>query len=235
MSIKSISRRKGHGTTRKRRAWRMNITSNLRRKGHGGTRNVLAWRMRKRASIPSCGNWKPSIRVYPIVTTRQQKKFQNDILSRDNEIKRSEENNQSLRRYIDSTRNAQEPLRGENKYVQDFEDLNNKITLWIGAQSKKNANATLQINTRTAILTKTKSFGNYGVHTATQIEHSLKELYVSKKTRAPLVRHILSLFLFDRIFYPFAFALKNPDPSHEASNYLKYLEDDLFTQGLTLA
>ena len=157
---------------------------------------------------------------------------QRDILDKNNQIKILRNDNQSLRMYIDSMRNAQEPIRGEEKYTQAFEDLNNKITSWILTQSKKNADVTLKdANIRTAIMTKIKSFGKYGVHTATQIEPTLQQLYASKKTRAPLIRHILALFLFDRVFDPFAFALKYPDPSHDASNYLKFIENDLFLQG----
>jgi regulator of replication initiation timing len=161
------------------------------------------------------------------------KSSQRDIDIRDNEIKKCKADNQSLRGYIDNMRNAQEPIRGEEKYTQPFEDLNNNITSWAFKQSKRHANVALQDSkVRTAVLTKLESFGVHGKHTATCFRSSLLQLYYSKKTRAPLIRHILALFLFDRVFYPFAFALKSPDSaSHDASHYITFIEDDLFEQG----
>lgn len=162
------------------------------------------------------------------------KTSQRDIAIRDNEIKKCREDNQSLRRYIDNMRNAQEPLRGEEKYTQKFEDLNNKITSWVLKQSKQHANTALKDSkVRTAVLTKLESFGVHGQHTATCVRSSFPQLYNSKKTRAPLIRHILALFLFDRVFYPFAFALKPTDSklSHDSSHYLTFIEDELFEQG----
>ena len=157
---------------------------------------------------------------------------QREIKIRDSEVTRVKEDNQSLRRYIDRMSNAQEPIRGEEKYTQRFEDLNNKITLWVLKQSKLNADVTLHDgNLRSSVLTKLESFGVCGRHAATSIRSSLAQLYASKKTRASLIRHILALFLFDRVFYPFAFALKFPDASAQASDYMKSIENDLFEQG----
>lgn len=141
-----------------------------------------------------------------------------------------EKNNSDLRRLIGRMSKVQEPLRGEDHYVKLFDDLKNDIDSWVASHSKKNANATLRPQVPKTILAKLDALGEHGKYTAEFLRlPNLLQLHSGKKTRIPLIRHVLALFLFDQIFEPFAFGL-----TRDSSQNMKDIEDQLFKQGTSL-
>lgn len=159
-------------------------------------------------------------------------KYLNGLLETEaQKIAAIEKNNIGLRQLISRTSKVQEPLRGEDYYIQCFEDLKNDIESWVVTYSKKNANATLTPPVPNLVLGKINTLGDHGQHIAEylrlQIPHlKLLQVYNSKKTRIPLIRHVIALFLFDQIFEPFAFGL-----TRDSSDRIKDIEDRLFKQG----
>ena len=125
---------------------------------------------------------------------------------------------------------VQEPLRGDDHYIKLFDDLKNDIDSWVASLSKKNASATLRPGVPKTILVKLGALGEHGHYTAEFLRPLLLQLHGGRKTRIPLIRHVLALFLFDQIFEPFAFGL-----TRDSSKNMKDIEDRLFKQGSFLA
>jgi hypothetical protein len=156
----------------------------------------------------------------------EMNRLQGKIKSRDERITITEQDNIQLRQCIHRMSKPQEPLRSEDSYIDHFQDLKNQIESWVAGHSKQNANVLLERRTQNSVLAKLEQLGTYGIHTTESFRSSLGQWYTNKRTRIPLIRHIIALFLFGRVFNPFAFGLKCQD----SSDHLIFIEDHLFTQ-----
>jgi hypothetical protein len=137
------------------------------------------------------------------------------------------EDNDKLRGDLVAMTRPQQPLYGEDHYIHGLQDLNNGIQSWlVGLSRKTQGKESLTQVSQTKILGKLKEFGSCGQNSAKQLGQHLEEYYGSKVMRIPLLRHIVGLFLFDRIFDPFAYPMPN-----EISDWFKCVEDNLFKQG----
>jgi hypothetical protein len=137
-----------------------------------------------------------------------------------------QKDNESLREYITSMSKAQEPIRGEEFYVQLFEELRGHIQSWMAKNSKLNAKETLEETVPSEVSGFLEKCGAHGVFTAQRFGGEIRELWTDRKTRVPLLRHVVALFLFETVFDRFAFG-----HDRAASEYLKWIEGDLFRQG----
>lgn len=139
-----------------------------------------------------------------------------------------QKDNEGLREYITSMSKAQEPIRGEDFYVQSFEELRGHIQSWMAKNSKLNAKETLAEGVQMEVVGFLDMCGAHGIITSTKFGAEIRELWTSRRTRVPLLRHIVALFLFETVFDRFAFG-----HDRAASEYLKWIEGDLFRQGTT--
>lgn len=153
----------------------------------------------------------------------ESRRLQREIETRENRITAIEMDNSKFRRQI---QNADAPMHGQNHYAEIFYDLKNEIASWVASHSKRNAGAILTSAVQNTVLEKLTLLGNHGMRSVSFLRPHFLQLYHGKSTRIPLLRHIFALFLFDQIFDPFAFGF-----TRDASNYLKYIEDQLFKQG----
>jgi hypothetical protein len=150
--------------------------------------------------------------------SRQKLEEKCDLIQKDNE---------TLREYITSMSKAQEPIRGEDFYVQLFEELRGHIQSWMAKNSKLNAKETLAEGVQSEVVGFLDKCGAHGVITAKRFGGQVRELWTNRRTRVPLLRHIVALFLFEMVFDRFAFG-----HDRAASEYLKWIEGDLFRQGI---
>ena len=160
-------------------------------------------------------------------STEEIRQLQASIQSEEQKSAAIQKNNSDLRSLIGRMSKVQEPLRGEDHYIKLFDDLKNDIDSWVAGHSKKNANASLRPQVPSTILVKLGALGEHGQHTTEflRLPHLL-QLYSGKKTRIPLIRHVVALYLFDQIFEPFAFGL-----TRDSSKNMIDIEDQLFKQG----
>jgi hypothetical protein len=140
-----------------------------------------------------------------------------------------QKDNENLREYITSMSKAQEPIRGEDFYVQSFEELRGHIQSWMAKNSKLNAKEILAEGVQTEVVAFLDKCGPHGIITSKKFGSQIRDLWTSRRTRVPLLRHIVALFLFETVFDRFAFG-----HDRAASEYLKWIEGDLFRQGSIL-
>lgn len=156
---------------------------------------------------------------------KDMQKCQGEINTIKKENQEVTKDNHVLRAYIDSLSTAQELIHGDDLYTRRFNDLKNDISSWVAKRSKRHSNLHPSPAVYSQLLDKVKGLGDHGKHTEQFIRRIIHELYTGKETRIPFLRNIIALFLFEQVFNPFAFGLEC-----DLSNYLKYLEKQLFIQ-----
>lgn len=138
-----------------------------------------------------------------------------------------ERDNALLREVINKKSRPQEPIYPEDHYITALDDLNTAIRQFVAKHSKMNSKETLNSANQTKIINELAQYGKYGKISAEVLKPPrLLKLYTSSQFRIPLLRHILTLFLFDRVLDRFAYSV----PS-DISEYLKGIEVQLFSQG----
>ena len=138
-----------------------------------------------------------------------------------------ERDNASLREVINKKSRPQEPIYPEDYYITALDDLNTAIRQFVAKHSKMNSKETLNPANQTKVINELAQYGKYGKVSVDVLRPPrLLKLYTSSQFRIPLLRHIFTLFLFDRVLDRFAYSV----PS-EISEYLKGIEVQLFSQG----
>ena len=137
-----------------------------------------------------------------------------------------QKDNETLREYITSMSKAQQPIRGEDYYIQLFEELRGHIQSWMAKNSKLNAKETLAEGVETEVVGFLDKCGAHGVVSAKRFGGEIRGLWTNRRTRVPLLRHIVGVFLYETVFDRFAFG-----HDRAASEYMKWIEGDLFRQG----
>lgn len=142
-----------------------------------------------------------------------------------------EKDNEELRAYIATMRSAQGPIHDDGYYVQGVERLNYQIQSWVVKITKSISDTRLSYNTPDKIIKALENLGENGEETVEILKSgrtSLQRLYEQPRTRIALIRHVIALFFYDRIFYPFAFGLEE-----EQSDQLWDIQDGIFSQGFS--
>jgi hypothetical protein len=143
-----------------------------------------------------------------------------------------EKDNEELRAYIATMRSAQGPIHDDGYYVQGIERLNYQIQSWVVKMTKSVSNTQISYYNAESILKGLEELGDNGEETLDMLRSgntSLQKLYSQPRTRIALVRHVIALFFFDRIFDPFAFGL-----DEDKSELLWDIQDGIFSQGFPL-
>lgn len=139
-----------------------------------------------------------------------------------------ENDNEQLRAYIATMRNAQGPILDEGYYSRGFDGLRREIDSWVAKQYKKNANQSLSDDAPSVIVRIVSLFGDHGLacsHFLQSEEYSIQMLYNERRTRIPLIRHVIAIILFDQVFDRFAFGL-----TRDSSDYTQSIEDSILQQ-----
>ena len=138
--------------------------------------------------------------------------------------------NEILRDVITSRTISQEPIHTEDYYKRAFNDLKSNMYDIVATLSRGHPKENLTPAFQTKVLDMIADFGEHATCSSKYLKDHLGGLNLSRLYRIPLLRHIFAIFLFDRVFSPFAFPM-----TKEASNYLISIEDDLFSQGYSLS
>jgi len=139
--------------------------------------------------------------------------------------------NEAFRAQIFSIGTGRAPIHDESFYIQKFESL--RGTIEQGALKLCRAQAKgekLSLEAEKATLKTLVELGPYGelaVKTFTETKYAMPLLYNQLTWRIALIRHIVALFLLDRVFSPFAFGI-----SDELSDGLKRIQDDVVERGM---
>jgi hypothetical protein len=125
------------------------------------------------------------------------------------------------------------PIKTEEYYSSNFEALGCLIEKEIVKLSKVHRNYTLTDLQTSQVLSYISEVGTLGQKCSDLLKsegtYSLQNLYSQGKLRILLIRHVIALFLYERIFDPFAFGV-----SREVSDCLRSVDRDIMFRG-TLA
>lgn len=155
-----------------------------------------------------------------LLEEQQRLKSENAMLRTDNE---------QLRTYIVKMEpNDLKPLRDEEYYIQGIEELKSDVEMWSARHGKANVSHTLSKSSEVKLFELLEKLGEPGrgssqflqKHQATQIWYS------NARTRIPLIRHVVALFLFRQVLEPFAVGLP---PA--LSDALVWIDEDVMSHG----
>lgn len=137
--------------------------------------------------------------------------------------------NEAFRAQIFSMGSGRGPLREENHYIHNFESLKTAIDQGVLKLSRANSAATTP---PPEILATISKLGEHGERSAAYFSkskyHTLPALYSQSQWRLAVIRHVVALFLIDRVFEPYVFGV-----SQEFSKGLKCIENDVLERGST--
>jgi hypothetical protein len=171
----------------------------------------------------------------------QQEKVKGGSLQRQNEALREEcralkewanelqAQNEEFRTQIFSMGSGRGPVQDEDHYIQSFDELKYVVEHSMVKFSRAHANQSMPARVQTEVLTLISDLGQNGKNSArilTSGKYNFQALYSNGRWRHPLIRHIVALFLQDRIFDTFALCL-----SQEFSEGLKCVEKDVISRG----
>ena len=139
--------------------------------------------------------------------------------------------NEEFRTQIFALGTGRGPIKDEEFYTSNFEELKCLVEKEIVKLSKTHANHVFQENEQEELLQRIAEIGSWGQKCAEFLKtekYSLQKLYSRGQWRHPLLRHIVAWFLLERVFNPFAFGI-----SEEFSEGLKCIEKDCISRGCT--
>jgi chromosome segregation ATPase len=154
------------------------------------------------------------------------KNFEENFTSLNDEIEFLRTDNEKIRAYIAKRENDLKPVYAEDYYIKSFQELKAEIEMWVAKQSKTNATETLADIHAKEVLQNLAALGQVGRAAAKALNPSIQTWYGTVRSRIPLIRHVIAVFLFDQIFVPFAVGL-----SPEVSSALSFIEGRILSQG----
>lgn len=165
------------------------------------------------------------IRTLRADSQREQQKLKGEIdfLRADNE---------RLRTNIFKSESDLNPLKGEEYYIQRLEELKGDVEGWIASHAKRSPTQSLSVSNEVIVLDILMSLGRAGENSGNFLIKNkfLQKEYYDVRTRIPLIRHFVFLFLFDQIFNPLA-----PGLPPSLSESLVWMEEDMILQGVHLS
>jgi hypothetical protein len=123
------------------------------------------------------------------------------------------------------------PLRDEDYYIQGFEELKSEVEMWSARHAKAKVSQALSKSSEAKLFECLDMLGDSGKSSSQflQKHHATQVWYSNARTRIPLIRHIIGLFLFRHILEPFAAGLPP-----ELSEALVWIDEDVMSHGLLL-
>lgn len=145
------------------------------------------------------------------------------------EVASLREDNELIRSQIYRADRAVGPIRGEEFYIQSFQELSGEFENWAVRNTRAGKQQVLIKADETSLLALIKELSVDGKATMQFLgsKNILREWYSGVRTRIVLVRHIVALFLYSQVFEPIVFGLP-PD----AAKVLHAIENNIFSQGL---
>jgi predicted nucleic acid-binding Zn-ribbon protein len=139
--------------------------------------------------------------------------------------------NEDLRRYIVKMENNLQPVQDEEYYIRMFEEIRSEVENWVAKQGKSNAGPALSPSDEGKLFKILSGLGSTGRKSAEFLSQNsfCTVWYANTRSRIQLLRHIVAIFLFEKIFKPFAAGL--PTKFSEA---LFWIGDDVISRGSSL-
>ena len=133
-----------------------------------------------------------------------------------------------LRAQIAEMSSAQEPLREEKYYVLEFCQIGMDVDSWAAKETRTMSKKPLSEADCNQLFSELYKSGEHGKKAAEGFEAKTK-IFQERRNRIVLIRHVIAVILFDRIFDVFTFGLKR-----EYAEYFKHIEAQICRNGFML-
>lgn len=133
-----------------------------------------------------------------------------------------------LRAQIAEMTSAQEPLREEKYYVLEFCQIGMDIDSWAAKETRTMSKKPLSEADWRQLFSELYKSGEHGRKAAEGFEAKNK-IFQERRNRIVLIRHVIAVILFDRIFDVFTFGFKR-----DYAEYFKDIEAQLCRNGFIL-
>jgi hypothetical protein len=133
-----------------------------------------------------------------------------------------------LRAQIADMSSGQEPLREENYYVLEFRQIGMDVDSWAAKETRTMSKKPLSEADCKQLFSELYKSGEHGRKAAEGFEAKTK-LFQERRNRIVLIRHVIAIILFDRIFDVFTFGFKR-----DYADYFKDIEAQLCRNGFIL-
>ena len=139
--------------------------------------------------------------------------------------------NDEIRSYIVQNETDLKPVKDEEFYIQTFEEIKAEVEMWVAKQAKSHAAQMLPQSNEAKLFETLSTWGETGSRSVQFLapKHYCGVWYSIMRSRIQLIRHLISIFLFDKIFQPFAAGL--PD---EFSRALVWIGHDTLSHRISL-
>ena len=137
--------------------------------------------------------------------------------------------NDEIRSYIIKMESDLLPVRDEEYYIQLFEGIKSEVEMWSAKHGKSNAGATLSQEHEDRLFDAIANLGNSGTASVNFLRANprfFRAWYSNARSLIQLIRHVIAVFLYDKIFEPFAAGLPT-----EFSKSLVWIGNDVIQHG----
>lgn len=137
--------------------------------------------------------------------------------------------NASLNMYISNLNRAQAVVQQDSDYVDELDTLNHNIQRSIASMFKWSCDRNLPEEAEAKVISALIEFEPFGKKTLEMLGRcgvTIPALHKDSTTRIVLIRHLIALFLLDKVFQPFAFGLDT-----NVNKNMSAVEDAVFASG----
>jgi hypothetical protein len=125
--------------------------------------------------------------------------------------------NYLLRSQIAEMSSAQEPLRDEQFYILEFNQIRIDIESWAAKETRTMPKQSLSETQSLQLISLLKTYGETGNNAAEWFRHKDRRFFQERRNQIALIRHLIAVVLFDQVFDRFAFGFER--------GYSKYFTD----------
>ena len=139
-----------------------------------------------------------------------------DILDKDNDL---------LRTQIASTSCAQEPLREEQFYVSQFDQIRMEIESWAAKETRGKVLEPVTTTCQDTVIAMLVVCGDHGKLAGDLLRSASSLFGENRRTRIALIRHATAVWLYSMMFDRFAFGFNS-----KMSDQFKNVETTIYSQ-----
>jgi hypothetical protein len=152
--------------------------------------------------------------------------LQHHIKESDDRARDLEKDNDLLRGQISDMSSAQEPVHGEDWFVEQFTLLGGTIQSWVARETNESRTDQLSVAEKQALVGELEDCGEMGRNVVKMLGFQLDEMCQSRGGKILLIRHIVAVLLVEQILNRYCFGI----PPKQC-NIFERIEEDLWTHG----
>jgi hypothetical protein len=160
----------------------------------------------------------------------QLQQVQHLLVSESNSRATLTKDNYLLRSQIAEMSSAQDPLRDEQFYILEFNQIRMDIESWAAKETRTMPKQFLSESESFQLISLLKTYGETGNNVAEWFRRKDRRFFQERRTQIALIRHLIAVVLFDQVFNRFAFGF---DRSH--SKYFTDIEKLVCKHGLVVS